>query len=462
MISNTDNLSNLFLSSNKIPREIADSLNPKNKIHQLLILGNGFDLSCKLKSQYKDFFEYIFDENNSSDYKLNFWLCIFKELSQQEKFMNENSWTDIESQILKQLRYIEFLSDRGFLDTYYFKFEQDEMKRLISDRISLNEKFRYSEAEMISTTFKVIKNLFENDHFLVKEKDGKNIEELEKIKLSFDELIYILQTDLRELEDAFSTFLANQIYSNIPNNKMNSEKNLSKFGKEYSYFSFNLITALLLSVYKVNKSNAPLLDLIRKSSNYSEINDINTNSIVSFPISKYNQLENWILSFNYTIPLNFERLRNVHGNIIDRNIIFGIDYDKVNSFFDNEPVNFTKSFRILDSKINNSTIPLSNLDNILFYGHGLGEADYSYFQAIFDTVDLYHGKTKLIFYWNQFDDKDQYKIIIERVTKLIEKYGQTFANKDHGRNLFTKLLLENRIIFREVILENIWNRSYLD
>ena len=52
-------------------------------IKQLLIIGNGFDLACGLKSSYNDFFEYIFDENNGSDYRLNFWLCIFKELSQQ-------------------------------------------------------------------------------------------------------------------------------------------------------------------------------------------------------------------------------------------------------------------------------------------------------------------------------------------------------------------------------------------
>ena len=432
------------------------------KIKQLLIIGNGFDLACGLKSSYNDFFEYIFDENNCIDYRFNFWLCIFKELSQQDKIMNKNTWTDIESQILTQLRYIELLSDSGLLNNIYFKLEQDKIKHKISNRVSVDKKFNYSEIKMISITFNVIKYLFENKQLLLKDTKGKYVAVPENKKLSFDDIINKLQTDLRELEEAFSTFLANQIYSNIPNNKKNSENNLSQFGIEYSYFSFNLITALLLSIYKVNKSNAPLLDFIRKSSNYSEINDIDTSSILSFPLSKYYQLENWILSFNYTIPLNFERLRNVHGNIIDRNIIFGIDYDKVNSFFDNEPVNFTKSFRILDSKINNSTIPLSNLDNILFFGHGLGEADYSYFQAIFDTVDLYHGNTTLIFYWNQFDDNDQYKIIIERVTKLIEKYGQTFSNKDHGRNLFTKLLLENRIVFREIILENIWNRSYLD
>lgn len=431
-------------------------------INQLLIIGNGFDLACGLKSSYNDFFEYIFDENNCSDYRFNFWICIFKELSQQDKFMKKNTWTDIESQILTQLRYIEFLSDRGLLDSYHFKFEQDKMKRAITDRVVGNKKFNYSEIKTISITFNVIKYLIENNQLLLNDTKYKYVVLSENKKLSFDDIINKLQTDLRELEEAFSTFLANQIYSSIPNNKKNSENNLSQFGTEYSYFSLNLITALLLSIYKVNKSNAPLLDLIRKGSNYSEINDIDTSSILSFPIDRYNQIENWILSFNYTIPLNFKRLRNVHGNIIDRNIIFGIDYDKVNSLFDNEPVNFTKSFRILDSKINNSTIPLSNLDYILFFGHGLGEADYSYFQAIFDTVDLYHGNTTLVFYWNQFDDNDQYKIIIERVTKLIEKYGQTFSNKDHGRNLFTKLLLENRIVFQEVILENIWNRSYLD
>lgn len=38
---------------------------------------------------------------------------------------------------------------------------------------------------------------------------------------------------------------------------------------------------------------------------------------------------------------------------------------------------------------------------------------------------------------------------------LIEIYGQTFANKNDDRNLFTKLLLENRIIFEQINLEDI-------
>ena len=178
-------------------------------------------------------------------------------------------------------------------------------------------------------------------------------------------------------------------------------------------------------------------------------------------LSKFNIVENYVLSFNYTKPFPFPNLRNIHGNLNNWNIIFGIDYDKVNTFFSNQPTQFTKSYRILENKLNSDmTIP-SDLNKILFYGHGLGEADYSYFQTIFDTVDLYHGNTKLIFFWNNFNDKDQYNIQVERVTNLIEKYGQTFTNKDHGRNLFTKLLLENRIIFEQIDLKDVWNLQYL-
>ncbi|WP_276419471.1 AbiH family protein, partial [Lactococcus petauri] len=31
-------------------------------MEQLIILGNGFDLACNLKSKYEDFYRYIFDK----------------------------------------------------------------------------------------------------------------------------------------------------------------------------------------------------------------------------------------------------------------------------------------------------------------------------------------------------------------------------------------------------------------
>lgn len=35
--------------------------------------------------------------------------------------------------------------------------------------------------------------------------------------------------------------------------------------------------------------------------------------------------------------------------------------------------------------------------------------------------------------------------MFEKVSRLITTYGQTLDNKDHGRNLMHKLLLENRL-----------------
>lgn len=64
---------------------------------------------------------------------------------------------------------------------------------------------------------------------------------------------------------------------------------------------------------------------------------------------------------------------------------------------------------------------------------------------------------------NLFSYTPVFSIILpsSRNFMLIENYVQTVAYKDHGRNLFTKLLLENRIIFEQINLEDVWNLNYL-
>jgi len=80
------------------------------------------------------------------------------------------------------------------------------------------------------------------------------------------------------------------------------------------------------------------------------------------------------------------------------NLIFGIDYDKLINNFSQQPIIFSKSYRILENNRPSNLEISPKVKIIKFYGHGLGAADYSYFQSIFDTVDLYHGTTKLIFF----------------------------------------------------------------
>lgn len=176
-----------------------------------------------------------------------------------------------------------------------------------------------------------------------------------------------------------------------------------------------------------------------------------------------NSDENLVLTFNYTKVWDVEKVRNIHGDLDNGNILFGIDYDKLNKNFKKAPIEFSKSYRVLENGLTSTFDISSDIDIIKIYGHGLGKADYSYYQSIFDSVDLYHGKTKVMFFWSDYKDKEKEQIrkdCVKGVTNLIEEYGTTFSNKDHGRNLFTKLLLENRLTIEEIPVNELFLNVY--
>lgn len=175
-----------------------------------------------------------------------------------------------------------------------------------------------------------------------------------------------------------------------------------------------------------------------------------------------------ILDFNYTEPIkimwkNDTTCLNVHGLARSHNIIFGIDGTNISPEQEcyAEIVKFTKTYRIMAL----NSIPHPSLvrpylssdpdiatDTIKFFGHSLAGADYSYFQAIFDEVSLYESTTRLIFYYNtrRRGGENAQTEMFEKVNHLITTYGQTLDNNDHGRNLLHKLLLEGRLIIKQV------------
>ena len=92
---------------------------------QLIILGNGFDLACKLKSSYFDFFQYHFAEvakhstiqnyyerellnKNFEDIlkKISFWDVIFIYEYCNQKLNEQSEWNNIEDTIYKVLHYL--------------------------------------------------------------------------------------------------------------------------------------------------------------------------------------------------------------------------------------------------------------------------------------------------------------------------------------------------------------------
>lgn len=171
-----------------------------------------------------------------------------------------------------------------------------------------------------------------------------------------------------------------------------------------------------------------------------------------------------VLSFNYTTPVNKGSLRyggdipinyiNIHGEL-GRGIVFGIDGT---GLLGNPLVlPFTKTYRIMERGETAPYVIVRKEDGdsrdygtqlIKFYGHSLGPADYSYFQSIFDTIDLYGSDTRLVFYFKPFERlevEDARADMMGKAIRLLDAYGKTLDNADHGKNLIHKLILEGRL-----------------
>lgn len=220
-------------------------------------------------------------------------------------------------------------------------------------------------------------------------------------------------------------------------------------------------------------------------------------------LSHSNKIE--VLDFNYT-PLSTKiySQEHIHGSLDNNDIIIGTDDTEINNLLSNvensnirrvindniiynnettrngnrinktttrnikqlynyrnsrysELLHFTKTYRILkmpnkDKNYSFNDSSLSNIDNIVFFGHSLDVNDYPYFEAIFDRLHLYNSNVKLIFCYNKhsFKDKSSEKrkdSQIPAIINLLRMYGRTMNNKAHGNNLISKMLIENRIRF---------------
>lgn len=183
-----------------------------------------------------------------------------------------------------------------------------------------------------------------------------------------------------------------------------------------------------------------------------------------------------VMDFNYT-RLPYDMFKHpvyyIHGNARVCCIV-GIDpYFKNPGSTDlyktlGQKIHFTKLYKRLNyySKEElRQPVLNKNINRITFFGHSLGEQDYSYFQSIFDFFELYSSDVVLIFCYMEYDADNKTKEI-ERVTNrvfnLINRYGETLTNKDHGNNLLNKLLLEGRIVFKEIDSDKVFVKEKID
>ena len=376
-------------------------------MEELYILGNGFDLYLGLKTKYSDYFK-----NRK----------ISEEFFEKIKLIFKNSIGsynyDARGKVYAVFDYNETLLNMQIIQLY-----KDIEKNLFYLYLIFLKKcdLNWNEVEgnilpFIRDTSKIFK--------LKMETILGNIEKNEMYKYLL--IAKVIIKDRKNL--SFLDFMMEQ---------------LNLFEKDFG----NYIGSLELKEKNKNR----LINIFRTTCRKKIIN-FNYSIFLQDLIDRYKDIAFSEIEIARRIK-SIESIVNIHGDF--KNPIFGIDSHNSEEQFQN----FTKTSRILNNDtVGNFELPKpEKLGTINFFGHSLSEADYSYFQSLFDYYDIYSSNIKLNFMYSEYDKNDLTRAKREthnNVVKLMNNYGEKLENKDKGKNLLHKLLIENRIKLINVDKEN--------
>lgn len=438
----------------------------------LLVIGNGFDRQCELKSSYYDFLMYILKNNEenknqeneilnkyldyieicSSKFKinnlsqiyarnyqiegLNIWYLIFL----YKKLLMEKDWNFIESQIFQEITEdndgLNIFSkvSFGILTRYLFDNSLDSNVKLVFSNLDYNllpniynvlaynlyKKINNKKHNNIDIVYKnliseldVWKEINEKKILDIENDDNSN----EKIRINILEekklincVAEVLLEELKEVECDFIMYLKNEIRTQ--NNYLDNAKNLAKY------------------ILKFNEN-------------------VNCN-IISF-----NYTEPWGEKFNFRDNfIHVNLVRNIHGTLKNKNIIFGVDDNIIDA--DSESYRFTKVSRIMEMNTikESMSTPINvildkSVSRVVFYGHSLSDADYGYFRMIFDE---YVKKENVCFEfcYTVFEGTTEKNEIIKLREGISRLFGRYEKENYERKYILKDLNLNNRIKFREI------------
>lgn len=472
---------------------------------QLIIIGNGFDLQCKMKTRYQDFFDY------------RFGIALQNKINKYEK-NNSNARTDFIKVLTKKL--LTYFVKTIERPTPFTFIRLDEPPNLPSqdktkEKLQINLKVQL----FLKDYFQTIKNqiLSQVDDESIKEKFLKELNSINSLNYSKWDTVFLLANCFLSKDSLIQWNDIEHIIFKIVSLILADNKEASDFTFNTSDEKYYFISGIK-NCFKGNKGKDTLaismLDSLRIfEDNFATYIDKIKLQNASIYYKKSFKLLNAlmhvqennivdILSFNYSLDKSFLEIyrryfdneydnqkkliinswSNIHGiaayknttekdwilsqsiKTINQDIklpapIFGIDNHDIlkadqNGDIDfNDPRSiFTKSFRLLDNHVNNIRLNTfqNKVDVITFYGHSLSQADYSYFESVFDQYDIFHSDVKLEFYYYQGNDgkettaKNNERKTMKAVVKLLTSYGTTLKN-EHGENIVNKLILEQRL-----------------
>ena len=376
-----------------------------------LVIGNGYDLHCGLKSSYADFFMRDADKNNY----FNNWLDDFKEKINLNAFTTEQSKEDV---------WVEFKSidELNIWDLFFY---------IETKTTNQNNKEAWLWCDIETVMYNSLKsydsrecntNLFRWEHVykaitkkMPKEFKFWKIYVMDKVILekrnmegfkNIDEFYYYILDELNQFEKEFGMFIDKKryLYSNfllkIPNTDFEKRSKMT-------------LQELC------NVDNLVSID----SFNYDDIGDENLNKI----------------------------LHNINGNL--ENPIFGIDSNLCRA---SDPrFIFTKTNRRMELEMIDFECQKDiAFDNVIVYGHSLSSNDYSYFFPLLDKLEMtnFLSNKKIIFGFSVYDMEKETEIKRKNrlnIQKLFEAYANYKGLKDVNR-LLDSLTTQNRVLTYEI------------
>lgn len=456
----------------------------------LLVIGNGFDLSCGLPSNYLSFLTSILSskinfkeseviekikqglrnyieksehfwidspqklttitaDNNRVILDLNIWYLLFV----YKDMIHDINWYLIEDQIASELlgdhNNLNIVEKIGDTLLGIYRGEGDYVGR--KDRLYCRTKTNtYDEENLIDKIYELFAYCLLH----------KNLDSLENNnnKVVFQELRIAVQS----LGDEYKEYLKPS-----PQGKIDSSPYLEIFEHKITSVLFPLVARALLA--ELNELEGDFLKYLIFCIKNPKISGISYIENAKFyfrnilePVNDnrgYRDMVDFnILSFNYTIPWEtpnneiFEKVFdsiNIHGQISNLDgIIFGIDDEKI-SPTQNEFI-FSKVARTLDlitlstHRKNFEELLSPSIENVVFYGHSLSIADYGYFRMIFDKY-VKNSEVKFYFIFKVYTgttaDKERKKL----VKSISEIFGKYSIDKEKNTDIFKNLIQNQRI-----------------
>lgn len=451
----------------------------------LLILGNGFDIQCGLKTRYPDFFNDIFGVTIVTNINYLYRKYILKKPKEKSKLLNDNVLL-LRKRILTAIKNIDitsFATIQKSIIGIRNNFIQSGASQL--NRLQIFKKKKINKAEIsdlnkfflfiTEINFNSAKFIYEKNIFLTKWdiffivnfalSDDSNI--WSNIEQTLSEVLLFIDYLHRQPNDpTLFDFLSK-----------NESAMFSKMNNEVIFFN---IIKTLFSSYKTNHDI--LNDLIIFERHFAKYIDVeatrnkpyykNAYKLITYMLNSNRKSRIDILNFNYTLnsayidyiqkkdlPIKIHNIINIHG-IADwddrQNIhikkdqtfnppIFGIGNSNIR--INDWRYIFTKKARLLSYNVNLCQIFnsfLHNIDAIIVYGHSLSDIDNYYFIKLFQKYDLANSSIKLKIFYIDKGDKQQKRLAIQQ---LLNRYCEKIKYKDDLKNL---LKIQNRLIFEPI------------